>query len=367
MPCSHWVYRAALRPAARQLALSAGAAAARLHAAFELKKASRVYLCPLDRAGDLPEIVFGPNRIAKLTAAELEELVDQPRLRRINPTFTFDADQFSEFTWLIIEETYLLDRTPAERGQIGYLIEPSNLYPPIEPHAGRFPERVEIALFAMLLAPWEDWKSFGFADWRCFKAPWVYEINDDLFVCPSPPPSPKSLSWTGPDVDDEEGIIFGTEQPMRWIVKNSVAELPDWLNDTRWMEVTRALESLLFKTPIAHFFVKAFLEDPMDEFLAHLITIEAALGHERGEGVTGRLARRKSTLLGAQDEGKVFKKLYDVRSRYVHGGEKMKAIPVDMRVAARRLARRVVNALVTAALKEPGPQSREAYLHGLSS
>ena len=56
-------------PVRRHLALPEATAAARLHAAFQRKRG------PLDNAGDLPEVTFGPNRIARLSAAELEELV----------------------------------------------------------------------------------------------------------------------------------------------------------------------------------------------------------------------------------------------------------------------------------------------------
>lgn len=143
-------------PANRHLALPAGVAAARLHAAFEQTQCRRVYLCPLDKAGDLPDLTFGPNRIARLTAAELEEQFDQPRLKRINATWTFDAKQFSEFTWLVIEQTYPLARTPAERSE-PFWFEPFVWAPPIDPYRRRYPAAVENALFVMLLAPWEDW------------------------------------------------------------------------------------------------------------------------------------------------------------------------------------------------------------------
>jgi hypothetical protein len=98
----------------RDLALSAGVAAARLHTAFTRTQATRIYLSPLNRADDFPELKFGPNRIARLTGAELEELVDLPRLRRINATWTL-TKVFSESTWLVIKQTYPLDQTPAER------------------------------------------------------------------------------------------------------------------------------------------------------------------------------------------------------------------------------------------------------------
>jgi hypothetical protein len=66
--------------------------------------------------------------------------------------------------------------------------------------------------------------------------------------------------------------------------------------------VTRTLDRPLFETTIEHFFVRAFLEDPLDEFLAHITTIEAALGLKSDyPGATKPVATRVSALL--QGEG----------------------------------------------------------------
>jgi hypothetical protein len=267
-----------LASARRDFGLSAELAAVRLHSAFERTKASRVYLCPLDRAGDLPEVKFGPNRIARLTAAELEELIDLPRLRRFNATWTFDAERFSEFTWLVIKQTYSLDRSPQERA-IPILFEKrSRDWGAIEPHRLRFPAAVEDALFAMLLAPWEDWVDMPWVYQRGFEVPWIYQSTDDLFVRPQRPPSPDTLSWDPPILDEEGEEVFGTERPVRPSLKGDGAEVSDWLNDSRWADVMCARKGPLFAIPIAHFFVKAFLEEPLDEVLAHLTAIEARRG-----------------------------------------------------------------------------------------
>ncbi len=77
-------------------------AAARLDAAFRKTHANRVYLCPLDCADDLPELNFGPHRVGKLSAAELEEIVDLSNLKRFHPGHQFASDRFSEFTWLLV-------------------------------------------------------------------------------------------------------------------------------------------------------------------------------------------------------------------------------------------------------------------------
>jgi hypothetical protein len=139
------------------------------------QKRSECVCVPLDSAGDLPDVTFGPNRTARLTAAQLQKLVDEPRLRRVNPTWTFDADRFSKFTWLVIEKIYPLDRTSPERA-IPLLFEPIGRdWGAIEPHQQRVPPAAENALFAILLAPWEDWvralTSHGSISWTMISSP----------------------------------------------------------------------------------------------------------------------------------------------------------------------------------------------------
>ena len=48
-----------------ELALTAEVAAAQLDAAFRQTHIRRVYLCPLDGAGDLPTLAFGPSSIQR--------------------------------------------------------------------------------------------------------------------------------------------------------------------------------------------------------------------------------------------------------------------------------------------------------------
>jgi hypothetical protein len=80
------------------LALPAELAATRLDEAFRRTQASRVYLCPLDLADDLPALAFGPNRITRFLAAELDAMVDPSRLKRINANWRFDAKRFAKFS-----------------------------------------------------------------------------------------------------------------------------------------------------------------------------------------------------------------------------------------------------------------------------
>ena len=180
----------------------------------------------LDIAQHLPELSFGPNRIAKLAAEELEGLIDTARLKRFNPNWVFDTARFSEFTWLIIEEKYPLDKGPVERANPLLFMRLDADFGRIEPHQQRFSTAVENALFFTSLAPWEDWVSYPDVDWRGFRVPWVYEFNDDLFVRPLPPPSPESLSWEPDVVHDQDGeVLYEGEKPLSYPNNDSVVTI----------------------------------------------------------------------------------------------------------------------------------------------
>jgi hypothetical protein len=357
-----------LPPSSGDLSLSPEDAAAQLDVAFGQTDGRRLYLCPLDMADRImPALRFGPNTIRTYESAELDALVDGPRLRRINPNRQFDTKRFSQFHWLAVEQPFRVNEHVSHRA---YSILDEIIggdWGRIEPHRERFAGPVEAALFAVLLAPWEDWVDSAAIDWLGFSVPWAYQIDNDIFERPQPPPDPDSLTWEPDEVYDprnEEWIYLG-ERPVHYSFRPDVEQVTEWLNDETWARLTDARKSPLFETPIAHFFVRAFCAEGVDEFLAHITTIEAALGLQSDfPGATKRMVKRVTTLLGASVDGSDYRHLFDLRSRYLHG-RPMDEIAGKDRLLARRLARRVVNEVVSAALKMPKSQSREEYLHSL--
>jgi hypothetical protein len=348
-------------------------AAARLDGAFRQTTLSRVHLCPLDLADNLPVLSFGPNCIRQITVAELDDLVDAPKLKLFNAGWTFDSERFSRFRWLVVKEILPLGNERFSRACLDFSQDLGR----IEPHLERLPAAVGDALFAVLLAPWEDWSLADF-EWRGFTIPWVYSMDDDLFGYPSSPLSPDTLSWVPEIYTGEDGDEIELARPLRFSLDEAGAGAAAWLNQEAWSYLTRARQSPLFETPIAHFIVRAFLADGIDEFLAHVTAIEAAMGlhidhNAKGRkkcsgskrvGATARVAARVAALLDGQADGEDYCKLFDARSTLVHG-RAMDAIPSDKRRLARRLSRRVAYALTAAALAEPTPQSRESYLDQL--
>lgn len=359
------------------LSLPVEEAAKGLDAAMRATHAKRIHLVPLDLAADLPAITFGPATVGRLNTDELRTLVDETRLKRFYPRQDFDAERFAEFYWLVVEETVALDQEPEARAIPMLFMDLSQDLGQIEPHKGRFPDVVEAALFFLLLAPWESWSTMVEVDWRGFRVPWVYTVDSDMFVRPNTPPSPDTLSWEPRIYDDGYGGTIEEERPVELPLQDDVAtELPAW-EQSRWTIVERAKQSVLFETPITHFLVRAFLAEGVDEFLAHITTIEAALGlradyqksfriapdrHKRLRA-TDKMKGRVAGLLNGYSYANQYEQLFDLRSAFLHG-RAMTAISTKERVMARSLARQVVEALVLAT--RAGPLgSREGFLDGL--
>jgi hypothetical protein len=112
-------------------------------------------------------------------------------------------------------------------------------------------------------------------------------------------------------------------------------------------------------------------------FLAHITTIEAALGlhsdHQKSVrvapdrhkrmGATKKVRGRIAGLLGEGCFSEQYERLFNVRSAYLHG-RAMTTISTQEQVIARSLARRIVEALILATRKASA-SSREDFLDDL--
>jgi len=122
---------------------------------------------------------------------------------------------------------------------------------------------------------------------------------------------------------------------------------------------------------VVHFLVRAFLADGIDEVMAHMTAIEAALGLEMDymrklrpkpdphpkPSATERVAARIGAALTDPRAAQDYKELFDLRSRFVHGRAGLNTISTRQPVLARILARRVVCALVGLAAYPARPRA----------
>lgn len=349
-------------------------AAARLGAALSRTTAIRRHFCPLDLADDLPTLTFGTCRLSRFDAAELSTLFDADRLRRLYPTIPLDLPRLAQFHWLIVDETVALDPRPEARASPIFFTHFGRDLGEFDPLIGRYPAAVESALFFLLLAPWEDWSTMLEVDWRGFRVPWIYTLNEDLCVRPARPPDPDSLSWEPWFVQDDWGEEIELERPLEYRLDDAAKPGLSLFTQQAWQEVEAARATVLFETPIVHFLVHAFLADGIDEIMAHMTALEAALGLEADHKAglrpqpdpypklrsTGRVATRIAAATCDPQAASDYGALFDVRSAFVHGRAAVRSISTGQRVTARRLARQVARALVQRAGGQQG--SRDTML-----
>lgn len=352
---------------------TAAAAAAGLAQCFQTGRRTLVHLCPLDLADTLPAFRFGRARITGLSAADLTAFIDPVRLQRWGHRWRPDAERLSHVQWLVVEEEVDGPSNPGRRAS-AFLYQPVSEWgrPPIEPHAPRFPPAVQEALFLLLLAPWEDWTEVQPDEWRGFQLGWTQTADPDLAQRPVAPPSLDTLTWVP---EPREGNEDHERLAHRFLDPGAAALPAIVAKALCQLDVART--SPLMDTPVAHFLVTGFAAQGIDEFMAHITVVEAALGlvedyPRKGRPKptvlpnirsVGRLSCRLVALLKDEAVETTLDRLFELRSRFVHG-RAMESVPIEALISARRLARRVAAALLDLAASDP-TATREAVLEGL--
>jgi len=149
------------------------------------------------------------------------------------------------------------------------------------------------------------------------------------------------------------------ERPLTLDLDRAAEQLSEVVNDRSWTMACAARATPLLQGPVAHFLVTGFVSQGVDQVLAHLLIIEAALGsaYDYGKGTpprsivrpkvrnAGRLKRRVAGLLQSEDAATIFDRLFQLRSDYLHGRQ-TRPISSSERNQARSLARRTATALI---------------------
>ena len=342
--------------------------------AYRRKTTLRRHLCPLDLADEMPLLSFGNARVANFSAEDLARLFNAPRLACNFHNQFLDANRLAQFRWLVVEEEITLDPRPEARAApFMYITFDRDFdFGEIDSHRTRIPAAVERVLFFLLLAPWEQWSTMQEVDWRGFRLPWIYTVDEDLFIRPSPPPSADSLTLEPWIVQRDCGEDIELERPTILPLDDDVLSDLALLTNDAWRDLETARATDLFETPVAHFLVRAFLADGMDEVMAHMTAIEAAVGLEMDhkkwlrpkpdpnkavKTATDRVAARVAAILSDRTSARAYKDLFDLRSTFIHGRAVPQKVSTKQRVMARCLARGVVTRLVDLALSGSRPRT----------
>lgn len=340
-----------------------------IHQAYSAQTFKVSHLCPLDRADtdNLPKVEFGPCQMTTLSANSLAELVRLGWLLNFSRNYVFDTKRFSQFSWLVVRETVPTEpigkrSDPTRGGPWPSFYELLNMklgdIDLISAHRAELPEIVEQAVFVLLLYPWENVVEHAEFDWRPFRIPWIYSVRSDPFADPDPPPSADSLSWV-PDIyyGPSGDVEYEVERPEKWeLKKGHLKDLESFLSQ-QWKLTAKVCpvtdaKPTAFNPLVRHFMVQAFRAERFDEFLYHIVAIEAALAR-RGRGTTEKLKQKIEKLLNDKDSAKRFGCHYDLRSDFVHGRPLGSELRTGELKELRSLTQNVIRELVSFVAKHP--------------
>jgi len=339
-------------------------AAIKLDAELTKTIAEKIYLSPLDCAGYIEPIHFGNAEIKTFSAEELYDILGQKQLERLFPHKKIDLERLSRFNWLMVRDTVTLIPDITKRN-FSYLdIGFDHDYGAIKPYHHSYPKAFQYSLFSLLLAPWEHWVESE-SDWRAFYIPWVHTVEDDLFVAQKLISDSDSLTWIE-QIRIKNGELIEVSEPLEIDLSCGDDELGKHFHKQLFDHIDKAIKNGFINEAAIHHFLKAFLSRDIDEFLAHIVVIDACLGdsHELKNELeslkvgsnnlpkTGKLKYRLVGLLNDASVKNEIDNLYDLRSKYVHGRD-MEVINSKEKIQARSLARRTLMAIITIAGNNP--------------
>ena len=335
--------------------------AARCYEALMKRHVHHIYLCPLDCAGDIPQIKTANASIRRFSRRELDELLNSLPQQRQPGYVPADTTGLSQFLWLVVSHDEAQCAEFAER----YWFWNANKEIPgtVYPYKYHYPEAVEGAIFLLLLAIWEEWQLNEEYHWRPFDIPWVHTLSDDIFWQQPPIPSAASLTLIPYTYQDENTGWHEYEAPYEYNYSLTSDQLMPFVDTPVFERLETAITNGLINVAARHQFVKAFRSDGVDEFLAHIVVIDACVGEKsmnrslekelKNLGGTGRLKYRLAGLLNDASVTEKLNDLYRVRSNYVHGNT-LEKISGEHILQARILARKTLNAIINEAGQSPG-------------
>ncbi|HHY0925112.1 TPA: hypothetical protein ACV4JC_000636 [Salmonella enterica] len=328
--------------------------ATKLHDELSKTTTTKIYLCPLDCADRIEQIKFGNAEVREFSAGELGVLLGLEQFKRLPYYKKCDLKALSEFKWLVVWEEIEL---PSKISHRAYSFLSTGLerdYGAIKPYGQRYPEIFNLSFFGLLLAPWEEWVDNIEVEWKAFHVKWVHTIENDLFSDQKNIPDADTLTWGYSYFCDENGNEHEVHHPFILSTGCSRNALSLIVNNQLMADIDTAINNGLINEAARHHFIKAFLSDGIDEFLAHIVVIDACLGeprelekklnltkYEKNLKSTGRLKFRLVGLLDDSSVKESIDTLYRIRSEYVHGRD-MAEISWSDKNLARVLARKTL-------------------------
>ena len=322
----------------------------RFVAAFSRSEDNCVLLAPLEYVqftSDDP-LEFGSFRIQKYSEQELSAITENETRMLFYSVSMLDLGLLSQYWWIVAhyktESSYPGPSFNFPRPDIS-----------VERNFSRFPPTIECILQTLVLYDWDKNGLLNRGDiqhyiveentrrWFGFSLPFIIRCGGSLFRPPSQPPDISPLTLE--PVFNDDPVVIG-ERPRCDIFFNQ-AETTSFSGELERIE--KRLKAIRdhgdrwkFIDVGVKYLVKAFFANELDQFLWHMVALDALLG-DRKPGLTNALAQRTGSVLGSSKAerkkiGQSFKKLYDLRSAVVHGNTKLGTTHAGYLAAARYIA-----------------------------
>jgi hypothetical protein len=307
------------------------AAAVVVDRAFRQTRWPVKYVVSLDSPVAFPKVVFGSSAAGIFQPEQLAEILAVKQYRWFSDAERDEVedrlDKLAQHRWLVVEAqgeehslaTRVLGGVIGSVGGITPFLDLETI-DAVAPHAGKFPPAVERALFALIASLWEAIDDVDYL-WP-FRVGQLYMVAlDPIWPCSSIP-SEKSLCW--------RPVMSGDGENIEGREPDSIDAIDDSRFDRlqqRTVDIHRFLETVTpvggphhagFNPFMLHFFLRAYEDEEMDKLVTYCTSIEAALGRQEPSN-TKKLVTRISKLLGDDEAGKEFERLYNARCEYVHG------------------------------------------------
>jgi hypothetical protein len=313
----------------KQRQLSVDSAFESFSESFTPRKVEKRYIAPIEGVGFSEHCLdFGRFRIKKFSEEEVNKIFENDVNEAFYPQAKVDAKGLASYHCLEVSSVYRIETPGAE------FLEGFSGSRKLGPKFTTFPEPLEQPLSKLVLYDWKRGDSIrvikktSFADaWARFTIPCIFEVDGNLL---------KQPMHESKIPIQESFIVHQTRETLGKSQRNEIeisgAELQNFI--TFITEMNGILDRLenktkgwLFIDVALGFLLKAFFANGLDELLWHTTTIESLLG-EKKESLTKLLSRRIGVILGSTPEETnqirdKFEKLYDFRSKLVHGNQEL--------------------------------------------
>jgi hypothetical protein len=303
------------------------------------------YFAPVELL-QFPEqpLTFGNFTIRSFTAEELNTLLRQRTCKLFYPWAVVDLYRLSQF-WMIV-------CTEEKPIHAGLTLWADQIRPKYSPFSGKLKNAFRILSLYKWRAPYQtDENMLLSADTQGIQSLNVYPSLPFTIQIPqgclqNPPAAPDLSELPMEPIIDNDGEEVGEHPYFAFDISGNENEFREFVRNTdALIEKIRRVPHWQFMDVALSFMEKAFTDHGLEQLLWNITAVEALMG-EQGSGLTNRLMKRVSYILGNNDAEiaqikRVFQKLYDLRSQFIHGNVKLldpKVVHYDL-AQAREMAR----------------------------